>query len=91
MAIKYVSISDGVALVSTPHPRGEPLKRGRPMKEHAAQKAAAVEVVEIEIPKTTSGLTLKSKFDRAAWQKNYMREYMRKRRAADKAMREAAK
>ena len=77
MVIKYVPFDDGLALKTVPHPKGPGLKRGRPTKERAAQKAAAVEMVEIEIPTVTSELVVKSKFDRATYQKAYMREYMR--------------
>lgn len=50
---------DGIALFSATHPRGAPLKRGRPTKKVAVRRAAAVENVEIEISDLPHGLTLK--------------------------------
>jgi hypothetical protein len=86
MAIKFVSISEGVALTSSVHPKGPGMKRGRPTKEAKARREAAVETVEIEIQKAPAGLKVTNKFDRVAYQKAYMRDYMRKyrRRKAEK-------
>ena len=80
MAIKYAPADDGVALYAARHPKGPGLKRGRPTKERAAQRDATIETVEIEIIKPTAGLTIEAKFDRNA----YQREYMRKWRKAQK-------
>lgn len=97
MAIKLIPIGDGVALNSAYHPKGPPLKRGRPTKERAAAKKAAFVEVEVELDKAalakSPGLKIKSKrapngtFDRAA----YQRELMRKRRTAEKERREGEK
>ena len=67
-------ITDGVSLTGIPHPK----RRGRPPKkvQRSTLGKAALETMEIEIRKPS--------FDRKAYQKDYIREYMRKRRAADK-------
>lgn len=50
MAIKYgPAIGDGIALTNLSHPKGAPLKRGRPTKEVVKRRADAIETVEIVI------------------------------------------
>jgi len=49
-SVQASGAEDGIALQSTTHPKGAGLKRGRPTNIERARRAAATEMVEIEIP-----------------------------------------